>query len=70
MFQYEVAISIALLKRYSLFFYHNNIMSDFKRQLPTRDELCSDIVLFLGARETRRQRIKALQTEIEKVNHY
>jgi hypothetical protein len=56
-------------------------MSDFKRQLLTRDELCADIkmceeeitdsnVRFLGARETRRRRIKALQTEMEKVNHF
>lgn len=56
-------------------------MSDFKSELPSRDELCSDIercqeeitdsnVRFLAARETRRQRIKALQTEIEKVNHF
>jgi hypothetical protein len=56
-------------------------MSDFKRQLPTRDELCSDIesyeekimegsVRFIGARETRRKKINALRTEIEQVNHF
>jgi hypothetical protein len=56
-------------------------MSDFKRQLLTRDELCADIkmceeeiadsnVRFLWARETRRKRINALQTETEQENHF
>jgi hypothetical protein len=56
-------------------------MSDPKHQLPTLDELCAGITMceeeilqssvrFLKANETRCQRIKALQTDIEKVNHF
>jgi hypothetical protein len=50
-----------------LIFYHIIcIMSDFKRQLPTRDAN----VRFLVAHAARREKMNALQAEIEKVMHF